>query len=331
MKERCLNPNAKSYHNYGGRGIKICPEWLESFQNFIDDIGLAPSEKHSLGRIDNNKDYCKENCRWETWEQQHFNKQDTIYVEYKGERRTLKSVLDERGIKYNLNIPKRLRKGMPLEEAITKPNFKPKKHLVDGKYLTTREITKKYNIKRETFEARIRLYGMSSQDAATFQSNESKRHKPSPKRKFYDIFGEQMSLVDIEKKYGIKGSVFRKRLKTGWDLEKALTVKTQGRAYVPPKIFEIDGEKYSISQLAKKYSIKAATIRKRIHDGMSIEEAINKPIDDKKIEIYGEKLTGAELEAKYNISRKQLWTRINVDGWSLEEALTIPVKRRKKT
>lgn len=73
MKERCLNPNHQAYEFYGGRGIKICDRWLESFENFLEDMGERPVER-TLDRVDNDGDYTKMNCRWATKSQQNKNK-----------------------------------------------------------------------------------------------------------------------------------------------------------------------------------------------------------------------------------------------------------------
>ena len=73
MKQRCTNPNDKRYHSHGGRGITFCEDW-KSFENFFKDMGLRPSDKHSLDRIDNDGNYEKGNCRWATQSEQSINK-----------------------------------------------------------------------------------------------------------------------------------------------------------------------------------------------------------------------------------------------------------------
>lgn len=72
MHQRCNNPMATQYKDYGGRGIKVCASW-KVYENFLADMGEAP-EGHSLDRINNNKGYCKENCRWATAKQQAQNR-----------------------------------------------------------------------------------------------------------------------------------------------------------------------------------------------------------------------------------------------------------------
>lgn len=85
MKTRTTNPNYPHYDRYGGRGIRVCKRWLDSFDNFLQDVGEAPSPRHSIDRRDNEKDYEPGNVRWATPEQQSFNKSNTYFLTIDGE------------------------------------------------------------------------------------------------------------------------------------------------------------------------------------------------------------------------------------------------------
>lgn len=87
---RCGNPNNPGFKYYGGRGITVCEEWRESFENFLSDMGERPSKKHSIDRIDNNSGYRKSNCRWATKIQQSANRRNTIRLTFGGESRTVR-------------------------------------------------------------------------------------------------------------------------------------------------------------------------------------------------------------------------------------------------
>lgn len=75
MRHRCITSTSKSYKDYGGRGIKVCDRWLNSFENFLEDMGIRPDNK-TLDRIDFNGNYTIENCKWSTIAEQNSNKRN---------------------------------------------------------------------------------------------------------------------------------------------------------------------------------------------------------------------------------------------------------------
>lgn len=83
MRRRCYNPTMKSYHNYGGRGIKVCERWLTSFVAFMEDMGPKP-KGFLLDRINNFGDYAPENCRWASAKLSGQNRRTVATVIYDG-------------------------------------------------------------------------------------------------------------------------------------------------------------------------------------------------------------------------------------------------------
>ena len=120
MKNRCLNKKINDYKNYGGRGIKVCKRWLNSFENFYKDVGKKPSKNHSIDRIDNDGNYCKENCKWSTKKEQQRNKRTNRMITYKGETRCLVEWSEKIGVEYNLLRYRLRRNNWDLEKVLIK-------------------------------------------------------------------------------------------------------------------------------------------------------------------------------------------------------------------
>ena len=120
MLRRCYNKNDARYYSHGARGIKVCDRWIESYENFLNDMGRAPSEKHSIDRIDNNGDYTPENCRWATIEEQANNKQRTRKVIYHGIEIPLGTLCNKLNVPIEL-MRGRLNNGWPIEIAVVTP------------------------------------------------------------------------------------------------------------------------------------------------------------------------------------------------------------------
>lgn len=124
MRQRCNNPNNAAYHNYGGRGISICEEWgdFASFRDWSYQSGYndsLPKGECTLDRIDVDRDYSPDNCRWISMKDQCLNKRNMVYLTYNGATNTLMKWSELTGVKY-CTIWKRYKSGMS-PERILKP------------------------------------------------------------------------------------------------------------------------------------------------------------------------------------------------------------------
>jgi len=119
MRDRCSNPNGDKYHCYGGRGIKVCKRWLNSFDNFLVDLGERPGKEYSLDRVNNDGDYKPSNCRWATRSEQMSNKRTNRYITYKGDTKILKDWAESSGV-HMTTIHNRIARGLPLEQVFSK-------------------------------------------------------------------------------------------------------------------------------------------------------------------------------------------------------------------
>jgi hypothetical protein len=120
MVRRCTAPAHKSYPYYGGRGIRVCDEWLDysTFKAWAEATGFK--DGLWLERIDNDGNYCPENCTWRTQKEQSNNRRNNVLLTFEGRTQTIAQWADETGIN-QFAIGNRLRRGWPLEDVLTLP------------------------------------------------------------------------------------------------------------------------------------------------------------------------------------------------------------------
>jgi hypothetical protein len=119
---RCYNRRNTRYASYGGRGIRVCDRWRDSFSNFREDMGQCPPGC-SIDRIDNNGNYEASNCRWATRIQQARNKTTTRIIECNGKTLSMAEWAELTGIGFRI-IHQRLKSGWTVEDALSRPKKK---------------------------------------------------------------------------------------------------------------------------------------------------------------------------------------------------------------
>jgi len=121
IRKRIFNPKDAAYLHYGGRGIRLCDRWKESFEFFLADMGEKPTPKHSVERRDNDGDYCPENCYWATPLQQSRNTSRSRKVDYKGQVKTVSEWAETLNINYMTLFTRLYRGNMTVEQAMETP------------------------------------------------------------------------------------------------------------------------------------------------------------------------------------------------------------------
>lgn len=119
MLDRCHNPKAINFHKYGGKGVSVCAAWRLSFTTFVRDMGMPPGPGYSLDREAGAMEYAPGTVRWATRKEQNRNRGDyNRRITFGGETLTLAEWTERIGGSKNL-IAERLRRGWPLERALT--------------------------------------------------------------------------------------------------------------------------------------------------------------------------------------------------------------------
>jgi hypothetical protein len=125
MRQRCNDKNARNYHNYGGRGVKVSAEW-DDFMNFYDwAMTHEYNDSLTIDRIDVNGNYEPTNCRWANDSTQHNNRRDNIFLDFQGRRMTIAEWAKEINVPYP-TLRGRISRGWSVEKALTTPRINRK-------------------------------------------------------------------------------------------------------------------------------------------------------------------------------------------------------------
>lgn len=173
MFQRCDNKDNAAYQNYGGRGIKVCEQWYV-FENFLRDMGVRPKGT-TIDRIDNDKGYYPENCRWATAKTQSGNRRYMQIVEMHGVSKPLYVWCDELDVPYKLAHSRIFVSGWPPEKALTKTRvFTPEPFgsqivTINGETHSLAEWCEKIGISYRTVYSRVNQHNYPIDRALTQQ------------------------------------------------------------------------------------------------------------------------------------------------------------------
>lgn len=229
MIDRCYNPNTPGYAYWGGRGITVCPQWLEGYAAFKRDMGTRPKGK-TLDRYPNNDgNYEPGNCRWATPSEQGRNTRATRYLTIQGVTKPLIEWSEEFSV-CSTTILDRLHRGWPVEEAIRTPAHSKPLFEFNGRFLSLTAIAKEVGMKPGTLRTRIR----SGVPLTAAIANRVTTHEMQNRGRLYEHQGVSLTLVGWSKESGVAYPTLHARLKAGWTLEDAITEPLQFKNYKAP-------------------------------------------------------------------------------------------------
>ena len=170
--QRCTNPNSDAYENYGGRGVKICDRWRNSFEAFYQDMGKRPTGLYTIERKDNNGDYEPGNCKWITRAEQLRNRRNTLRYSYKGKELTIPELLElpeakALGLTYQ-SLRLRLRMSdWSVETALSKKVRSTPVYEHNGVTKTIAEWAKEHGMSNDRLYSRLVTLGWSFERAVS--------------------------------------------------------------------------------------------------------------------------------------------------------------------
>lgn len=181
MLRRCYDSRREYYRNYGARGVTVCDRWRESFENFLADMGMPPSDEHTLERKEGHLGYEPSNCCWATRTEQANNRRTNVRLTFQDRTMTIAEWARELGIG-DSTIRFRLKNGWSVERALTTPavayerTMGPLTH--EGTTLPLAEWARRFGFKDGTLRMRLRQ-GFTLQEALTMPLHGRRRKASS--------------------------------------------------------------------------------------------------------------------------------------------------------
>lgn len=229
MKDRCSNPNAVSYKNYGARGIKVCVEWND-YTNFREwALANGYEDGLTIDRIDVDGDYEPDNCRFATMKEQNNNRRTTNLHTYKGKTQSEMQWAEEYGLSYG-TLKTRLENGWDFEKALTNPVVHNEILIeYDGQTHPLKRWARIYGVCPTTLKGRLDR-GWSFEDAISIPPKEAPF-----KNLLFEYNGESHTVSEWSKLTGIPYNTVKNRIKKGLEMHHVLNDPIKNREYISRK------------------------------------------------------------------------------------------------
>jgi hypothetical protein len=351
MKSRCYNPNSTGYHGYGGRGIKICDRWLESFDNFLTDMGPIPDSDYSIDRINVNGNYEPSNCRWTTNRIQSLNRRDTVAVKV-----TDPELINE-ALNFNINrygnktftynnkeysatelaalsklpdyiVINRLYEDWKPEHAIMQPVSENDKFNIYHSYLTLKEISEITNIPYHKLYNQVVNRSLPVDIAIKYlthgkidSSNGAMLFRTNNWYKLYEYKGSWYTVRGLMPFSKVPYSVLVDRLFQNFTTEDALTLPVK-----VIKLHNYQNENLNLKQIASREGISSNALTKRVLRLGSLDKALS--LEGPVTYAYnGKQMTVREISELTGLAIPLIYKRLS-KGLTIEEAVTFePIKK----
>ncbi len=277
MMLRCYSEQNGAYHNYGGRGIQVCDAWHD-YGTWYEEFGrFRPSTEHSMDRIDNDGNYCLENCRWATAQTQASNTRDTISLDFMQSDDEMSDVsilseeldIDASTIRARHNSYDPLIHGPSLEAHLKKPLGVVEKRrgaevVVNGQtFISKAEAARHFGVARGTWKSRV-AKGMSFEESMLLPPDTTKI--PNQLEVSGKVF---KSITECAAYYGINQTTLGLRIRKGMPLEEAV----KGRNNQTRKLV-VEGKEWpSMAAACRHYEKSKGTVEKRLKRGLSPDDA----------------------------------------------------------